>query len=69
MFYCRHGDMLYLFTAPSGTTSAVPMQTDSADPLRTAPNTNSNSVSVEEDEVDQILSKMDGRIDKGRDQL
>ena len=62
MWFCspRHGDMLYLQESGSGQLSED-MDTESATGER------SKGQLVEEDEVDKVLSKADGRIMRKKD--
>lgn len=79
----KHGDMIYMKTindnvaGPSGSSSSTTSIIDKNQPStsKTLPKVSSNSsifpsintTGVLEDEVDQALYKIDGRIDRGRD--
>ena len=60
LLQCRHGDMLYLQESSSGLGSEV-METDAGEPDTV------KSQEVEENEVDKVLSKADGRIVREKD--
>ena len=61
----RHGDMLYLQESGSGSQLSEEMDTGSASAA--ASGEGSKGQVVEEDEVDKVLSKADGRIMRKKD--
>uniref|UniRef100_A0A8D0D736 Nuclear protein localization protein 4 homolog n=1 Tax=Sander lucioperca TaxID=283035 RepID=A0A8D0D736_SANLU len=56
----KHGDMLYLFPSGSPSSSAEVMDT-------ATPHSSSSMPSVQEDEIDQYLTKQDGKIYRNKD--
>ena len=63
----RHGDMLYLQESGSGGQLSEEMDTGSPTSSAPAGGEGSKGQVVEEDDVDKVLSKADGRIVRKKD--